>query len=63
MTDYPTVLEHQIVVSYMDVATSALLIYDVALNFESEMRHIWTKEWSTFTVLYVIQRYLPFFDT
>ncbi|KAK1235784.1 hypothetical protein PQX77_000973, partial [Marasmius sp. AFHP31] len=56
-------LEHQKTVSYINVATSALLVYDVALNLESELWHIWRKEWSLVKVLYVTQRYLPFLDT
>ena len=45
------------------VASSALLIYDIELNIDVEMDHIWKREWSIITALYTIQRYLPLFDT
>ncbi|KAK1234464.1 hypothetical protein PQX77_002318, partial [Marasmius sp. AFHP31] len=66
MVDISTVtpaLEGQKIVSYMDVVSAAILVYDVILNFELEIRHIWRKQWSIVKGLYLIQRYLPFFDT
>ncbi|KAF9255471.1 hypothetical protein L218DRAFT_336282 [Marasmius fiardii PR-910] len=56
-------LSHGRLVSYMDVMNTTLLIYDVILNLPLEIEHIWTKQWGFLTVLYIIQRYLPFFDT
>ncbi|EEB92982.1 hypothetical protein MPER_08428, partial [Moniliophthora perniciosa FA553] len=56
-------LNHQRIVSYVDVLSTFLLVYDVILNFNLELRHIWHSKWSLLKVLYIIQRYLPFFDT
>ncbi|KAK1230770.1 hypothetical protein PQX77_006132, partial [Marasmius sp. AFHP31] len=56
-------LEHQKIVSYMDVVSSVLLVYDIVLNLDSEIQHVWRKRWSILTVLYLLQRYLPLFDT
>ncbi|KAG7089084.1 hypothetical protein E1B28_010793 [Marasmius oreades] len=52
--------------SYGTMATvlnATLLVYDVILNLPLEIEHVWTRQWSFLTTLYVIQRYLPFFDT
>ncbi|KAF9260102.1 hypothetical protein L218DRAFT_620160 [Marasmius fiardii PR-910] len=56
-------LVHKEIVSYIDVFSSTLLVYDVLLNLDLEIQHIWTRTWSLLTVLYTIQRYLPLFDT
>ncbi|EEB99960.1 hypothetical protein MPER_00224, partial [Moniliophthora perniciosa FA553] len=56
-------LNHQRIVSYIDVLSTFLFVYDVILNFNLELRHIWGSKWSLLKVLYIIQRYLPFFDT
>ncbi|KAF9260181.1 hypothetical protein L218DRAFT_617087 [Marasmius fiardii PR-910] len=56
-------LEHQQIVAYFDVLNTTLLMYDVLNNLHIEVKHIWTRKWSYFTVLYILQRYLPFFDT
>uniref|UniRef100_A0A0W0FE00 DUF6533 domain-containing protein n=1 Tax=Moniliophthora roreri TaxID=221103 RepID=A0A0W0FE00_MONRR len=56
-------LNHQRIVSYVDVLSTFLLVYDVILNVNLELRHIWGSKWSLLNVLYIIQRYIPFFDT
>ncbi|KAF9255054.1 hypothetical protein L218DRAFT_1008997 [Marasmius fiardii PR-910] len=56
-------LGHQRIVTHVDVLSSTLLIYDVLLNLHVEMEHIWMRKWNFLTVLYVFQRYIPFFDT
>ncbi|ESK86887.1 hypothetical protein Moror_3404 [Moniliophthora roreri MCA 2997] len=56
-------LNHQRIVSYVDVFSSCLLVYDLSLSFNLELRHIWASKWSLVKVLYIVQRYLPFFDT
>ncbi|KAF9259424.1 hypothetical protein L218DRAFT_874780, partial [Marasmius fiardii PR-910] len=45
------------------VFDATLLVYDILLNLGLEIELIWTREWSWLTVLYIIQHYLPFFDT
>ncbi|KAF9255137.1 hypothetical protein L218DRAFT_884795 [Marasmius fiardii PR-910] len=54
-------LDHQRMVAVIFNAT--LLVYDVLLNLGLEIKFIWARNWSLLTVLYIIQRYLPFFDT
>uniref|UniRef100_A0A0W0G8Z7 DUF6533 domain-containing protein n=1 Tax=Moniliophthora roreri TaxID=221103 RepID=A0A0W0G8Z7_MONRR len=56
-------LQNKLVVSYLDVASGFLLLYDVLLNFGLEFEHIWKSKWSFFKILYLIQRYLPGVDT
>ncbi|KAJ8085930.1 hypothetical protein PM082_004749 [Marasmius tenuissimus] len=58
-----TAVQHQKIVSYIDVVSSTVLAYDVLLNLDVEIQYVWTKKWSMITVIYLIQRYLPFFDT
>ncbi|KAF9266799.1 hypothetical protein L218DRAFT_996361 [Marasmius fiardii PR-910] len=56
-------LDNERIISYVDVCSSTLLVYDVLTNLDIEIEHIWMRKWSYFTVLYVVQRYLPIFDT
>ncbi|KAG7089132.1 hypothetical protein E1B28_010840 [Marasmius oreades] len=56
-------LSHQHIVTYMDVVSAALLAYDVIIKLDVEIEHIWMRKWSFLTVVYIIQRYLPFIDT
>ncbi|KAJ8085599.1 hypothetical protein PM082_004417 [Marasmius tenuissimus] len=56
-------IAHQKIVTCIDVISSTILIYDVVLNLRSEIRLIWSRKWSKITILYLVQRYLPFFDT
>ncbi|KAG7100113.1 hypothetical protein E1B28_001893 [Marasmius oreades] len=44
------------------VFNTTLLVYDIIINLQLEVEHIWTRKWSFFTVLYILQRYLPLFD-
>ncbi|KAF9259422.1 hypothetical protein L218DRAFT_947647 [Marasmius fiardii PR-910] len=56
-------LGHQRIIAHIDVFNATLLTYDVIINLPLEIEHIWARKWSFLTVLYVLQRYLPFFDT
>ncbi|KAF9270510.1 hypothetical protein L218DRAFT_40022 [Marasmius fiardii PR-910] len=56
-------LDHQQLVAHLDVVSATLLVYETIVNLHLEIQYIWTRKWSLFTVLYIIQRYLPFFDT
>ncbi|KAF9254706.1 hypothetical protein L218DRAFT_885719, partial [Marasmius fiardii PR-910] len=44
------------------VFSATLLVYDVFINLRTEIEYIWMNKWSSMTVLYILQRYLPFFD-
>jgi hypothetical protein len=48
--------------SYVAVAAVAFL-YDYALTFDTEVEQIWKAPWTPLKVAYLLQRYLPFFDT
>ncbi|KAJ8085514.1 hypothetical protein PM082_004332 [Marasmius tenuissimus] len=54
---------HQRTVTYVIVASSTILAYDMVLNLNLEVKHIWRKKWSLVKVLYLLQRYLPFVDS
>ncbi|KAF9261820.1 hypothetical protein L218DRAFT_869117, partial [Marasmius fiardii PR-910] len=45
------------------VFSVALLVYDVTIDLHVEIDYFWRGSWSFFAVLYILQRYLPFFDT
>ncbi|KAF9255053.1 hypothetical protein L218DRAFT_379338 [Marasmius fiardii PR-910] len=56
-------LSHQRIIAHIDVFNCTLLIYDAIINLQVEIEYIWMKKWTFLTVLYVFQRYIPFFDT
>ncbi|KAF9249722.1 hypothetical protein L218DRAFT_1067889, partial [Marasmius fiardii PR-910] len=45
------------------VISATLLVMDIVENFPAEIEYVWMREWSFITVLYIIQRYLPIFDS
>ncbi|KAG7089115.1 hypothetical protein E1B28_010824 [Marasmius oreades] len=56
-------LDNERLVAYIDVLSATLLVYDVIINLPVEIEHIRIRKWSLFTVVYILQRYLPFFDS
>ncbi|KAF9255738.1 hypothetical protein L218DRAFT_950532 [Marasmius fiardii PR-910] len=56
-------LSHQRIIAHLDVLNTTLLIYDVIINLPVEIDHVWRRKWTILSVLYIVQRYLPFFDT
>ncbi|KAF9261833.1 hypothetical protein L218DRAFT_904922 [Marasmius fiardii PR-910] len=56
-------LGHGMVVTHFNVAASCLFVYDFLLNIDLEYQFIWKAPWSIFKILFLLQRYLPFFDT
>ncbi|KAG7089126.1 hypothetical protein E1B28_010834 [Marasmius oreades] len=56
-------LGHQRIVAHIDVFSTTLLVYEVIVNLPVEIELIWMRRWSFLTGLYILQRYLPFFDT
>ncbi|KAF9255469.1 hypothetical protein L218DRAFT_1034692, partial [Marasmius fiardii PR-910] len=44
------------------VLSAMLLVYELLINLSSEVELIWMWDWTFFTVLYVLQRYLPLLD-
>ncbi|KAF9260245.1 hypothetical protein L218DRAFT_872841, partial [Marasmius fiardii PR-910] len=47
---------------YVTVFNATLLVYDVIISLQAEIEYIWMSSWSFVTFLYILQRYLPFFD-
>ncbi|KIK02602.1 hypothetical protein K443DRAFT_677455 [Laccaria amethystina LaAM-08-1] len=45
------------------VAAAMLLVYDCSLTLGMEIEFVWSSPWGFMKVLYIVQRYLPFFDT
>ncbi|KAH7904162.1 hypothetical protein BJ138DRAFT_1184202 [Hygrophoropsis aurantiaca] len=43
--------------NYLSAAAGALVIYDQVLTFSNEVDHIWNRQWSFTTALYLIARY------
>ncbi|KAG7089069.1 hypothetical protein E1B28_010779 [Marasmius oreades] len=56
-------LGHQQIIAHVDVFNATLLVYDVIINLPLEIELVWKRKWSYLTVLYILQRYIPFFDT
>ncbi|ESK92521.1 hypothetical protein Moror_4429 [Moniliophthora roreri MCA 2997] len=51
------------IVSYFHVISVALLFYDYILTISMEINYVWTSPFNAMKVLFVLQRYMPFFDT
>ncbi|KAG8683908.1 hypothetical protein FRC08_014006 [Ceratobasidium sp. 394] len=47
------------VVKYCVVATRTVLLYDILVNLDYEIRYIWTKPWSLVRFLYHFNRVWP----
>ncbi|KAF9260249.1 hypothetical protein L218DRAFT_619021 [Marasmius fiardii PR-910] len=56
-------LDHQRMVSYLDVVSAMLFVYEIIINFPAEFEHIWRRKWTFLTGLYALQRYLPLLDS
>ncbi|KAF5321137.1 hypothetical protein D9619_001688 [Psilocybe cf. subviscida] len=50
-------------VTYVDVAACTLFVWDYIITFDLEVQYIWKSRWTTVKMVYLIQRYLPFFDS
>ncbi|KAF8887425.1 hypothetical protein CPB85DRAFT_1335370 [Mucidula mucida] len=55
-------LEHMKIVTYFEVASIALLIYEHLLTFDQEIALIWPSKWNVTKILYLLTRYLPMLD-
>jgi len=62
MAEPLTILDTQLVQSTL-VACGTLLVYDFMCTLDQEVAHIWTSPWTVGTVLFFLNRYLPFIDT
>lgn len=50
-------------ISLLLVSSVALLLYDYALTLSLEVDLVWRAPWNLLKLFYIVQRYLPFFDT
>jgi len=55
-------LDDVILVKYFHVASVAILAYDCLMMLPDEIRYIWKAQWSWGMMLYLLTRYLAFFD-
>ncbi|KAJ7128664.1 hypothetical protein C8R44DRAFT_979277 [Mycena epipterygia] len=44
------------------VACATIIVYDWLCTLDQEISHVWTRPWSTGTLFFVFNRYLPFID-
>ncbi|OCH86723.1 hypothetical protein OBBRIDRAFT_837966 [Obba rivulosa] len=47
-------------VCFISWATTALVVYEYCITFEMELQHIWGRKFTGTTVLFFLNRYLPF---
>jgi len=59
---YLTALEHLRIVIYFNVASATVLIFDYFLTFPREISLVWSARWTPTKVIFLLSRYLPFFD-
>ncbi|KAF9267105.1 hypothetical protein L218DRAFT_718685 [Marasmius fiardii PR-910] len=52
-----------LVPTYFLASSSTILVFDYFLTVRLEVEHIWLSPFNWITVLYLVQRYLPFVDT
>ncbi|KAF9260243.1 hypothetical protein L218DRAFT_872875, partial [Marasmius fiardii PR-910] len=45
------------------VVSATILVYEIIINLPAEIEHIWIRKWTFLTGLYILQRYLPLFDS
>ncbi|KAF8152304.1 hypothetical protein B0H34DRAFT_112122 [Crassisporium funariophilum] len=57
-----TILDTQLVQSTL-IACATLLVYDLLCTLDQEVTYVWASPWSLGTVLFFLNRYLPFIDT
>lgn len=56
-------LNHQQLVAYLDVVASTIFLYDYVLTLRMEIDLVWYSKWTLLKILYLVQRYAPFYDT
>ncbi|KAJ7729408.1 hypothetical protein DFH07DRAFT_184093 [Mycena maculata] len=61
MGSMSAVLEARLIPSTL-CACATILIYDVMCTLDQEILYVWPRPWSISTVLFVLNRYLPFVD-
>lgn len=60
MGDYDVVLiGRQITIAYVEAASTAALLFDYCITFDSEVRWVWGRKWCIVRIAFVISRYVP----
>ncbi|PPQ67610.1 hypothetical protein CVT26_006820 [Gymnopilus dilepis] len=62
MSEPLTILDTQLVQCTL-VACGTLLVYDLLCTLDREVAYVWRPPWSLGTLLFFLNRYLPFIDT
>jgi len=55
-------LQQNTIVSYIDVCSVALLVFDWSLTLDSEIKFIWDSPWNLGRILFFLTRYPPFIN-
>lgn len=56
-------LESMRIVTYCDVGSVAMFLYDYMITFGMEVDLVWSSRWGFMKMAYLSQRYMPFIDT
>ncbi|KAJ6456160.1 hypothetical protein C8R45DRAFT_582864 [Mycena sanguinolenta] len=62
MDEASTIVYYSQVLTYMDVASVAILVFDYALTFDLEVSLVWRSKWSLPKVLFLLSRYSTVLD-
>ncbi|TFK70879.1 hypothetical protein BDN72DRAFT_500226 [Pluteus cervinus] len=63
MDQLATIVSEAQIARLFNMAAITIFIYDYLLTVEREITLIWPSKWSFLKVAFLVQRYLPFFDT
>ncbi|KAF9007421.1 hypothetical protein BDQ17DRAFT_1276056 [Cyathus striatus] len=63
MPTLETLLEHNQIFRYVNIACIVLLYYDYLLTLKLEVSLIWPSKWGAIKILFLIARYSPFVDS
>ncbi|KAF8966824.1 hypothetical protein BDZ97DRAFT_1806687 [Flammula alnicola] len=55
--------EEYIVASNFLTATASVLVWELIITLDDEINYIWQQPWTLGTILFAVNRYLPFVDT
>ncbi|KAG2136346.1 uncharacterized protein EDB93DRAFT_784782 [Suillus bovinus] len=59
MDDYVVLMERETTIAYVEAASTAALLFDYCLTFDSEVRWTWGRKWGIVRIAFVISRYVP----
>lgn len=59
MGDYVVLIGRQTTIAYVEAASTAALLFDYCITFDSEVRWVWGRKWGIVRIAFVISRYVP----